>query len=63
MDFIRCLNIDCPYLYRRTLHGFTEYMCTARKGKKVREYDLGSGRIIKIARLKACPQQLITQGD
>lgn len=55
MDIILCINKNCSHLYRRELHGFSEYMCTARKGRKVRETDLGSGRLIRVDRLKECP--------
>lgn len=55
MDFIRCLNKNCPHLYKREMHGFSDYMCCARKGRKVRETDLGSGRLIRVERLKECP--------
>lgn len=55
MNCFDCMNKNCPHLCRRELHGFTDYMCTARKGRKVRKYDLGSGRLIKIDRLRECP--------
>ena len=55
MDFFYCYYKNCPHLYKQVLHGFSEYMCTARKGRKVRETDLGSGRLINVRRLKECP--------
>ena len=55
MDILFCINKGCRNLYRRELHGCSEYMCTARKGRKVRETDLGSGRLIQVKHLKECP--------
>lgn len=57
MDFIHCINKNCPHFYRRELHGFTDYMCSARRGRKVRETDLGSGRLIRVEKLKECPME------
>lgn len=55
MNPCHCVNKNCIHFYARTIHGHTDFMCDARKGHKIREYDLGSGRLIKIERLKNCP--------
>ena len=57
MDFIHCFNKNCPHFYMREINGFTDYMCTARRGRKVRETDLGSGRLIRVEKLKECPME------
>ncbi|MBQ8482830.1 MAG: hypothetical protein IJ504_00835 [Bacteroidales bacterium] len=55
MDFLKCLYKDCPHLYRRKIKRNVDYMCCARKGRKTSRYDLGSGRLINILRLRQCP--------
>lgn len=59
MDVFYCLNKNCRCLYRRELHGFSEYICAARKGRKVHETDLGSGRLIQVKHLKEYPLENI----
>lgn len=52
----KCVNQDCPFFYRRTVKGHTEFMCTARKGRPVNKNKPWKlGRIIKIYRLNKCP--------
>lgn len=55
MDWLHCYNKNCPNFYKREIKGHTDYMCSALPGQKIRPYDLGSGRLIQIKNLKACP--------
>ena len=53
MRTIECLG--CDYLYIRELRDLVEFMCCwykFNKGTKGRE---GTGKLIKISRLKKCP--------
>lgn len=63
MDWLHCYNKNCPNFYKRTIKGHTDYMCTARRGKKIRPYDLGSGRLIQIKNLKECPLEKPRKAD
>lgn len=58
-----CVNKHCPHYYVRKIHGFTDYMCSARRGIKIRPYDLGSGRLIKLEKLKECPLEKPRKSD
>lgn len=55
MDWFNCYNKNCPNFYKREIKGLIDYMCTARRGRKVRPLDLGSGRLIQIKNLRECP--------
>lgn len=61
MDFIKCYNKKCKWLYARKIGGFTDYMCTWRRfnALAVNRYGeqkiLTPGRLIRIEKMKACP--------
>ena len=63
MDWFTCYNKNCPNFYKREIKGCTDYMCTARRGQKIRPYDLGSGRLIQIKNLKECPLEKPRKAD
>ena len=56
MNPTKCINQNCRFFYRRTIKGYTDFMCTVRKGRSVNKNKPWKlGRIIKIDRLSVCP--------